>query len=570
MASSAKLTGMEKIKAESDHLRGQIAEELADATDAFTGDTAQLIKHHGMYQQDDRDQRKAHAVEGQKSSKAYSLMVRVKVPGGRLSAEQLLAQLDLCGELGNATARITDRQDLQLHGVLKGNVRQVVARINAVQLTTLGACGDVGRNVMCCPAPIATDSVRAQMQELAGRLSTYLLPHTRAYHEIWLRDAETGQREQLASLPEPIEPLYGVTYLPRKFKTAMALTNDNCVDVFANDLGLVAIAAAGQVLGYNVLVGGGLGVTPSNKKTFPALAQPLAFVEPDDVLAVVTAVLGVYRDFGDRTDRKRARIKYLIADWGLARFRAKVEEYWGRPLATPRDEPITAYHDHLGWHEQGDGRWFYGLNVENGRILDRPGWMLKTALREICVELRPGIRLTPQQSILFTDLAAERRAMLEQILRRHGVKLSAEVSRARCNSMACVALPTCPLAVTESERVLPAVIDRLEAELARLGLEGEEFTTRMTGCPNGCSRPYNADIGLVGKTAGKYTIYLGGRRLGDRLAYVYQDLVPLDEIVARLAPVFDAFRRLRCPGETLGDFCHRLGREGLEAAARPT
>jgi sulfite reductase (ferredoxin) len=311
-----------------------------------------------------------------------------------------------------------------------------------------------------------------------------------------------------------------------------------------------------------------MGVTPSNKHTFPALAQPLAFVEPGDVLAVATAVIEVFRDFGDRTDRKRARIKYLIADWGLPRFRAKVEEYLGRRLAAPHPEPVTEYHNHLGWHAQGDDRWFYGLNVENGRILDRPGWTLKSALREICVTLRPGIRLTPQQDLLFTDLADERRADLEAILRRHGVKLSGEVSQARSNSMACVALPTCPLAVTESERVLPGLIDQLEAELARLGLDGEEFTTRMTGCPNGCSRPYNADVGLVGKTVGKYTLYLGGRRLGDRLAFVYKDLVPLAEIVPTLVPVLTAFQRARLHGETLGDFCHRLGREGLDAATR--
>jgi len=568
MTTEPKLSAVEKIKAQSNYLRGKIAEELANTDDAFSGDTTQLLKHHGMYQQDDRDQRSAKSADGRKSAKAYSLMIRIKVPGGKLTSEQLLAQLDLCDELGNTTARITDRQDLQLHGVLKRNVRQAIARINAVQLTTLGACGDVERNVMCCPAPIATDSVRAQMQELAERVSTHFLPRSRAYHEIWLGDPDTGEREQFAPPPEVIEPLYSASSLPRKFKTAMALANDNCVDVYANDLGLVAISSGGRILGYNVLVGGGMGVTPSNKNTFPALAKPLAFVQPDEVIDVATAVLKVYRDFGDRTDRKRARIKYLVADWGLERFRAKVEEYLGRTLPPSHPEPVSEYHDHLGWHEQGDGRWFYGLNVENGRILDRPGWTLKAALREICATLRPGIRLTPQQSILFTDLAAETRPQLEEILRRHGVKLSEEISLARRHSMACVALPTCPLAVTESERIMPALIDQLETELLRLGLEGEEFTTRMTGCPNGCSRPYNADIGLVGKTAGKYTMYLGGHPLGDRLAFVYKDLVPLAEIVPTLVPVLAAFKQGRIEDETLGDFCHRLGREGLEAATQ--
>lgn len=566
MAPVPKPNGMEKIKVESNFMRGKIAEELATADDAFTADTSQLLKAHGMYQQDDRDQRSAKTADGRKSAKAYSLMVRVKVPGGKLTGDQLVSQLDLCDELGNTTARITDRQDLQLHGVLKRNVRQAVARINAVQLTTLGACGDVERNVMCCPAPICVDSIRSEMQQLAERLSAHLLPRSRAYHEIWLADPETGEREQFAPQPEVIEPLYGPTYLPRKFKIAMALVDDNCVDAYANDLALVAIADGGKVLGYNVLVGGGMGVTPSNKNTFPALAKPLTFAAPDDVIPLATAVLQVYRDFGDRTDRKRARIKYLIADWGMERFRAKVEEYLGRTLPPPRPEGVTAYHDHLGWCEQGDGRWFYGLNVENGRVLDRPGWTLKAALREICTTLRPGIRLTPQQSILFTDLAADARGRLEEILRRHGIRLSEETSKARANSMACVALPTCPLAVTESERVLPALIDQLEAELARLGLEGEDFTTRMTGCPNGCSRPYNADVGLVGKTAGKYTVYLGGRRLGDRLAFVYKDLVPMAEVVPTLVPVLAAFKSGRTEGETLGDFCNRLGPAGLAEA----
>lgn len=558
---------VEKIKAESNYLRGVIADELGNSSDAFTKDTAQLVKHHGMYQQDDRDSRARKSADGKKSGKAYSLMIRAKIPGGRLTAAQLLAQIDLCDELGNTTLRLTDRQDIQFHGILKGNIRAAIRRINQVELTTLGACGDVERNVMCCPAPIRTDRVRDQMQEMAERLSSHLLPRTRAYHEIWLGDPETGQREQVTDPPETIEPIYGRNYLPRKFKAAIALPDDNCVDVYANDLGLVAIVRDGEVAAYNVLVGGGMGVTPSNKNTFPALAQALTCVGPDDVLDVATAIVKVYRDFGDRSDRKRARLKYLIADWGLERFRAKVEEYLGRSLPPPRDEPVRAYHDHLGWHEQGDGRWSYGLNVENGRVMDWPDRRLKSALREICGALRPGVRLTAQQNVLFTDLTVAQRGALEEILRLHGVKRSEELSLVRRYSMACVALPTCPLAVAESERVLPGLIDGLEAELARLGLEGESFTTRMTGCPNGCSRPYNADVGLVGKTSGKYTIYLGGRVLGDRLAWVYQDLVPLDQIVPTLAPLLLAFKNGRSPGETFGDYCHRLGRDGLQRAA---
>lgn len=567
MDDSIKLSSVEKIKIASDYLRGNIAQELANDKDVFEEDTGNLLKHHGMYQQDDRDRRNAKDEHGNKLDKAYSLMVRVKIPGGRLTTDQFLAQLDLCDELGNATARITDRQDIQLHGVLKRNIRAVLRRINDVEMTTLGACGDVERNVMCCPAPLKNDSVRARMQELAERISTHLLPRSSAYHEIWLTDPDSGEKELAggSASGHEIEPIYGAQYLPRKFKTAMTLPEDNCVDAYANDLAFMAIHEGREVRGYNVLVGGGFGVTPSNKRTFPALAKRLTFVEPEQVVDVATAILKVHRDYGDRTDRKRARLKYVIADHGLEWFKGKVEGYFGHCLPEPHPTDVHGFDDHLGWHEQGDGRVFYGLNVENGRILDREGFTLKAALREICRAYRPGIGLTSHQSILFTDLKAEDRLGVEEILRKHGVKLSEEISEARRWSMGCVALPTCPLAVTESERVLPGVIDHLERELARVGLSSERFTVRMTGCPNGCSRPYNADVGLVGKTVGKYTIYLGGRLLGDRMAAVYKDIVRLEEIVPTLVPLLGYFKLDRQPGETFGDFCHRKGMEDLRS-----
>jgi len=421
---------------------------------------------------------------------------------------------------------------------------------------------------MCCPAPFRSDGIRDRLHAVAKRLSDHLLPRSRAYHEIWIRDPDSGQRQLVGGQAEEeeSEPIYGAAYLPRKFKIAIGLPEDNCVDIHANDLGFLAVHEGGRILGFNVLVGGGMGVTPSNKNTFPALSRPIAFIAPEDVVDVAVAVIGVYRDFGDRGDRKRARLKYLIADWGLEAFRGKVEQYYGKPLAAPRPVLVHGFDDHLGWQSQGDGRWFYGLNVENGRIQDTERMRLKAALHEICARLSPGIHLTAHQSILLADLPEEARPVLEGILARHGVTRSEEISNVRRWSMACVALPTCPLAVTESERVLPGLIDELEQELASLGLDGERFTTRMTGCPNGCARPYNADVGLVGKTAGKYTLYLGGRLLGDRLGFVYKELVPLEEIAATLRPTLIAFRQQRRPGETFGDFCHRLGRGGLEAA----
>jgi sulfite reductase (ferredoxin) len=314
-----------------------------------------------------------------------------------------------------------------------------------------------------------------------------------------------------------------------------------------------------------VLVGGGMGVTPSAAKTFPACAKRMAFVRPEQVLDVCAAIVKVQRDFGNRADRKVARLKYLLANRGLDWFRAKVEEYYGQPLQDCDPEDVWGFDDHMGWHEQGDGRWFYGLNIENGRILDNEHLQLKTALREVCHRLRPSIRLTSHQSILFCDLSGDSRGELETILGGHGVKLSEEISNVRRWSMACVAYPTCGLAVTESERALPGMIDVLEIELAKLGLAKEEFTLRMTGCPNGCARPYNCDIGLVGKTAGKYTILVGGRLLGDRLNFIYKDLVPAEEVVPTLVPLFVYFKSARNEGETFGDFCQRKGAVDLLA-----
>jgi sulfite reductase (ferredoxin) len=426
---------------------------------------------------------------------------------------------------------------------------------------------------MCCPAPHHHDPVHAELQALADQLATYLAPRSRAYHELWITDPDTGEETLVGGGPngdepkrdEEVEPLYGRTYLPRKFKTAIGLPDDNCVDLYANDLGFMAVVEQGRIIGYNVLVGGGMGVTPSAEKTFPALAKRMAFIKPEQVVDVATAVIKVQRDFGNRSDRKVARMKYLIANWGLPKFKAKVEEYYGQPLADPHPADVHGFDDHIGWHEQGDGRWFYGLNVENGRIHDEGEFRLKTALRQICATLAPSIRLTPHQSMLFTDIEPADRPTLERLLREHGVKLHDEISTVRRWSMACVAWPTCGLSITEAERALPGMIDQLEIELAKLGLSSEKFTLRMTGCPNGCARPYNSDIGLVGKAMGKYTVFVGGRLLGDRLNFIYKDMVPAAEVIPTLVPLLAYFKQARAESETLGDFCHRKGAEDLLA-----
>ncbi len=566
-----KQTAAEETKHGSHYLRGRIAEELADANPAFGKESIQLLKHHGTYQQDNRDERAAARKAGKPGGKAFMMMIRTTIPGGRLSTAQLVSELNLADELGNGTLRITTRQGLQLHGVLKHDLRETIRRINACGLTTKAACGDVVRNVMCTPAPFRLDSVHSELQDTARALALELSPRTGAYRELFLTDPETGERELVGKTPDPQEePLYGPTYLPRKFKIALGLPGDNSVDLYANDLAFMAVCEDFRIVGYNVLVGGGFGHTPSANKTFVALAKPLGFVPRGAEIEIAKAVIGVQRDHGNRTDRKVARLKYLVAEWGLEKFRERVEAYFGQSLEPPRAVTAEGFDDGLGWREQGDGKWFYGLNVENGRIKDDGDFRLKTALRAIAGEWDLPLVLTPHQSLIFADVAPADRDALERVLRNHGVPLTEDISPVRRWSMACPALPTCGLAITESERFLPGLIDILESELEGLGLGEEVFTIRMTGCPNGCARPYNADIGLVGKAKGKYTILLGGRLRGDRLNFIYQDQVAEADLVPTLVAVFAYFKTARNPGETLGDFCHRQGREALLAATDPT
>ena len=557
-----KLSPVELIKDASRYLRGSIGSELLSDSNHFGKDDLQLLKFHGTYQQDDREQRKSSGESG-KSEKEYSFMVRTRIPAGIMTAQQLLAHLDLCDTIGNSTLKITTRQGLQLHGILKQDLRECMQKINQCMLTTLAACGDVNRNTMACPAPY-NDSVRATVQKLAQDISDHLSPRTQSYYELWLKDLTSGQETLEGGSDQLVEPIYGKTYLPRKFKTAIALADDNCTDVYTNCLGFIAVVRDGQVIGYNVVVGGGLGVTPSAKKTFPRLASRMAFVTPEQAVGVAEAVVKVQRDFGYRDDRKRARLKYLVHDQGIEWMRHKVEEYYGTKLKDCTPDDVIEHRDHMGWDEQGDGRCFYGFNVENGRLYDDDQRAWKLALREICEEFQPEIRLTAHQSVLFCNLPQNARPKLEKIIKNRGLPLTEEISNVRRWSIACVALPTCGLAITESERALPGVIDVMEKKLLELGLDKELFTVRMTGCPNGCARPYNADIGLVGKAKGKYTVYVGGTRLGTRLGFIYKDLVPLEKITDSLEPLFRAFRDQRTQAESFGDWCTRLGLERLQ------
>jgi len=566
MSDGDKPSKVEHVKEGSRQLRGAIAEELANDEDHFGSDTNQLLKHHGMYQQDDRDLRKAKNADGTPKGRSHSMMVRTRIPGGKVTAEQFLAELDLCEKYGNGTVRLTSRQGFQLHGVLKKNVKATIQEINRTMLTTFAACGDVERNVMCCPAPYTNNRLHDQLQQMADSIAEHLKPRATSYFEIWLTDDE-GTKTNVADFQPIDEPIYGTHYLPRKFKTALAFSEDNSVDLYTHDLGLMAIVENGEIVGYNVLVGGGMGVTPAKKKTFPALAKRMAYITPDQVLDVAEAVVKVQRDFGNRSDRAVARLKYLVANWGVEKFKTKVEEYYGKPLPEPHPADVTGVDDYIGWREQGDGKWFLGINVENGRILDNGDLKLKTGLRAIVEKFRMPLRVTPLQAIILCDIDPAERDTIDDMLRQHGIKRDDELSLVRRYSMACPAMPMCGLAITDSERVLPGLIDRLEAELAIYGLDAEKIAVHMTGCPNGCTRPYTPDIGLVGKARGKYSLFLGGNAWGTRLAFLYKDLVPLDEIAPMLSPLLAYYKVERQNGESFGDFCHRKGRDDLTAYA---
>jgi sulfite reductase (ferredoxin) len=549
------LSSNERIKATSNHLRGLIKEELLEDTPAFGDESETLLKFHGIYQQDDRDRRKEARAKG--LTKHHQLMIRTRIPGGVVSADAYIAHDDISRRWANGTLRVTTRQDFQLHGVLKGDIKKSIAAINESLLTTLGGCGDVERNIMCCPEPIA-DEFHAEVDRAIGAMVTELTPKTRAYHEIWL-DGEVVKTSE----PE-VEPLYREQYLPRKFKTTVALEGDNCVDVYAHDLALVAMRSPnGTVRGFNVLVGGGLGRTHNKPETFVAVAQPLCFVEPDQVVDVAREVVAVQRDYGDRANRRHARLKYTIADRGLDWFRVEVQGRVSFKLQPPEPLSWKPVDDHLGWHEQGDGRLYVGIFIENGRIADVDGVRSRTGLRKIVDELRPQVRLTAQQNVILAGIDPADRPRIEALLAEHGIATVESIPAAIRNSMACPAIPTCGLAVAEAERVLPGLIRQLATLLDEVGLADERISFRMSGCPNGCSRPYLGDVGFVGTTLGKYDVMLAGDFDGTRLNRVFAPNVPIAEIPALLRPILATFRTDRQPGEGFGNWVERVGFESL-------
>jgi sulfite reductase (ferredoxin) len=539
---------VEVAKRRGRHLRGTIAETLGSERTHFGEDDVHLLKFHGTYQQDDRDTRRE--LESAGLDKAWSFMVRVAIPAGAVTAAQYLELERLADAHANGALRVTSRQGFQFHGVLKDDLKAAIAAINESLLTTISACGDVQRNVMGCAAPLG-DTDHLAVRRVAEALAAELRPASRAYHEIWL-DGE----KQVSSEHE--EPFYGDRYLPRKFKTAVGLSTDNCVDIWAQDVGLLAVVRDGRIQGFNLLVGGGLGMTHNKGDTTARLAEPLGFVPLEHGVEAVRLVATIFRDHGNRSDRRHARLKYLLAEWGIHRFREEFQRRAAFPLAPAVPLPRLPFHDHLGPHRQRDGRFFYGVFVQSGRIVDTPGHALKTALHELVDRLRPGIRLTGQQNLLLTDLDPTGVATVESVLRAHGVALPGELAAVRRYSMACPALPTCGLAVAESERAIPRVLDELEVELDRLGLRDAPLTVRMTGCPNGCARPYTADLAFVGRSLGLYQVYVGGGLAGDRLVDLYKAEVPEEELVSAVRPLLARWAGERVGDEGLGDFYQRL------------
>ena len=540
---------VEQVKLDSNGLFEPLAGDLA-GSDAFLSDAGKiLIKFHGSYEQTDRDKR------GQ--AKEYSFMIRSKLPGGKLTAAQYLVHDEIASKFGNETLRITTRQGIQFHGVIKGELRDTIRALNHALVTTFGACGDVVRNVMCCPAP-TTDPQRLRVQQVADELSLATLPTTRAYHQIWLDGEAVVQDEH--------DKLYGKTYLPRKFKVGIAYAGDNCVDVFTNDAGLIALFdEQNQLTGFNVVAGGGMGITHNDDKTFARLADLVGFVMPDQALEVIQAIVTVHRDFGDRTNRKHARLKYVLHEWGVEKFISELQSRLSFVLQAARPMPEFRVDDHLGWHALDNGSLFLGLPIDSGRIADRGTQRLRSGIKQIVQRYDLSVRLTPQQNIILADIKPDDRADIEAALTEYGITRVDTITGLRRSALACPALPTCGLAITEAERAMPHLIEDMEGALEETGLIQEPIVMRVTGCPNGCARPYSAELAFVGRSLNKYVIYLGGNAVGTRLARPFKDVVPIDKLAPTMKLIFADYKLHRMTSEAFGDYCNRVGFEALAA-----
>lgn len=551
---SAPHSDVEDIKIRSNYLRGSLEETLEDPiTGSIPEDDNRLMKFHGSYMQDDRDLRNER--HKQKLEPAYQFMLRVRAAGGVVTPEQWLMMDSVSQKYANGTIRLTTRQSFQLHGVIKWNLKKTIQEVNEALLSTLAACGDVNRNVMCNPNPYQSE-IHSEVYNWASKVSDHLDPRTNAYHEIWLDgekviDSNESQAEQ--------EPIYGHVYLPRKFKIGVAVPPSNDVDVFSQDLGFIAVVENGELKGFNVSVGGGMGMTHGDTKTYPQVSKVIGFCLPEQMIDVAEKTVTIQRDYGDRSVRKHARFKYTIDDRGVDWFVQELSNRLGWSLQEARPFHFEHNGDRYGWVKGSNNKWHFTLFIQNGRIKDEDDYKLMTGLREIAKVHAGDFRLTPNQNLIIANVSSQKKKKIEGLIKEYGLTDGLHYSALRRNSMACVAFPTCGLAMAESERYLPSLLDKIEPMLEQVGLQDDDIVIRMTGCPNGCARPMLAEIAFIGKAPGKYNLYLGGGFSGNRLNKLYKENIGEDEILESLQPIITQYAEDREEGEHFGDYVIRAG-----------
>jgi sulfite reductase (NADPH) hemoprotein beta-component len=544
---------VERIKEESNYLRGTLSDSMLEPLSAgINEDDNRLMKFHGSYLQDDRDLRNER--QKQKLEPAYQFMLRVRLPGGVATPSQWLTLDELSQKYGNGTLKLTTRQTFQIHGILKWNMKSTVQEIHASLMDTIAACGDVNRNVMCNSNPYQSE-IHAEVFEWSKRLSDDLLPKTTAYHELWL----DGEKVAFTPDTEEIEPMYGPTYLPRKFKIGIAVPPSNDVDVFSQDLGFIAIVEEGKLIGFNVTVGGGMGMSHGDKATYPQLGKVIGFCRPEQIYYIAEKVITIQRDYGNRSERKNARFKYTVDRLGLETIKAELENRLGFFLEEAKPFHFENNGDRYGWVEGVQGKWHFTLFVEGGRVADFGDYRLKSGLREIAKVHTGEFRLTPNQNLIVANVSSRKKQEIEELIEQYGLTDGKYVSALRRNSMACVALPTCGLAMAEAERYLPRLIDKIDEIVDLHGLRDEEITIRMTGCPNGCARHTLGEIAFIGKAPGKYNMYLGASFDGSRLSKMYRENIGEEEILREMQVVLARYARERFEGEHFGDFTVRTG-----------
>ncbi|UIN47395.1 assimilatory sulfite reductase (NADPH) hemoprotein subunit [Bacillus licheniformis] len=544
---------VERIKKESNYLRGTLKESMLEPLSAgISDDDNRLMKHHGSYLQDDRDLRNER--QKQKLEPAYQFMLRVRMPGGVATPEQWLVMDELARKYGNGTLKLTTRETFQMHGILKWNMKKTIQSIHSAMLDTIAACGDVNRNVMCVSNPYQSE-IHAEVYEWSKKLSDDLLPRTRAYHEIWFDE------EKVAGTPdaEEVEPMYGPLYLPRKFKIGIAVPPSNDIDVFSQDLGFIAIVEGDKLIGFNVAIGGGMGMTHGDKATYPQLAKVIGFCKPDQLYDVAEKTITIQRDYGNRSVRKNARFKYTIDRLGLETVKNELENRLGWSLAEAKPYYFEHNGDRYGWVKGVKGRWHFTMFIEGGRVTDYDDYKLMTGLREIAKVHTGDIRLTANQNLIIANVTSQKKKKISELIEQFGLTDGKHYTALRRSSIACVALPTCGLAMAEAERYLPKLIDKIDEIVVENGLKNEEITIRMTGCPNGCARHALGEIGFIGKAPGKYNMYLGAAFDGSRLSKMYRENIGEEEILKELRDILPRYAKERNEGEHFGDFVIRAG-----------